>query len=85
MSTVTITGTVTDQAGASGSYSIVVTLDSFTLSAVVTPAVAPAGTTRTLTVTPTGGVAPFTYGAPTGPGLTFTPVAGVPGQWTFVY
>ena len=85
MSTVTITGTVTDSAGASGSYSVVVTLDSFTLSAVVTPAVAPAGTTRTLTVTPTGGIAPFTYSAPTGTGLTFTPVSGQPNQWTFVF
>jgi hypothetical protein len=85
MSTVTITGTVTDAAGATGSYSVVVTLDSFTLSAVVTPAVAPAGTTRNLTVTPSGGTAPFTFGTPVGTGLTFTPVAGSPGQWTFVY
>jgi hypothetical protein len=85
MSTVTINGTVTDAVGASGAYSVVVTLDSFTLSAVVTPAVAPAGTTRNLTVTPTGGTAPFTYPTPTGTGLTFTPVSGQPGQWTFVY
>lgn len=84
MSTITITGTVTDSAGASGSYTVVVTLDSFTLSAVVTPAVAPAGTTRTLTVTPTGGVAPFTFATPTATGLTFTPVNGQQGQWTFV-
>lgn len=84
MSTVTITGTVIDQAGATGSYSVVVTLDSFTLSAVVTPSVAPAGTTRNLTVTPTGGIAPFTFSTPTGTGLTFTPVSGQPGQWTFV-
>lgn len=83
MSTITITGTVTDSAGASGSYSVVVTLDSFTLSAVVTPAVAPAGTTRTLTVTPTGGTAPFTYATPTATGLTFTPVSA--NSWTFVY
>jgi len=85
MSTITITGTVTDAAGATGSYSVVVTLDSFTLSAVVTPAVAPAGTTRTLTVTPTGGTAPFTYSVPTASGITFTPVAGQANQWTFVY
>lgn len=85
MSTVTITGTVTDGAGASGNYSVVVTLDSFTLAAVVTPAVAPAGTTRTLTVTPTGGAAPFSFTTPTGTGLTFTPVSGQSGQWTFVY
>ena len=87
MSTVTITGTVTDSTGATGSYSVVVTLTGggFTLSAVVTPASAPAGTTRNLTVTPTGGTAPFTYGTPTGAGLTFTPVSGQPNQWTFVY
>lgn len=84
MSTITITGTVTDAAGATGSYSVVVTLDQFTVTAVVTPAVAPAGTTRNLTVTPNGGVAPFTFATPTGSGLTFTPVAGQPGQWTFV-
>ncbi len=83
-STVTITGTVTDAAGASGNYSVVVTLDSFTLSAVVTPSVAPAGTTRNLTLTPTGGVAPFTFNTPVGTGLVFTPVSGQPGQWTFV-
>lgn len=85
MSTVTITGTVTDSSGASGAYSVVVTLDSFTLSAVVTPATAPAGTTRTLTVTPTGGTTPFTYLTPTATGITFTAVSGKPGQWTFVY
>jgi hypothetical protein len=85
MSTITITGTVTDSDGASGSYSVVVTLDSFTLSAVVTPATAPAGTTRTLTVTPTGGIAPFTYAPPVAAGLVFTPVSGSPGSWTFVY
>lgn len=83
--TITITGTVTDGAGASGSFSVPVTLDSFTLAAVVTPSNAPAGTTRNLTVTPTGGTAPFTYGTPVGTGLTFTPVSGSPGQWTFVY
>lgn len=86
MSTITVTGTVTDSAGATGSYSVVVTLDSFTLSAVVTPAVAPVGTTRNLTVTPTGGVAPFTFATPTSTaGITFTPVAGQSNQWTFVF
>ena len=85
MSTIiTITGTVTDQTGASGSFSVPVTIDSFTLAATVTPSVGPAGTTRNLTVVPTGGVAPFTYGTPVGTGLTFTPVTGQPGQWTFV-
>ena len=85
MSTVLITGTVTDSAGASGNYSVVVTLDSFTLTATVVPATAPAGTTRTLTVTPTGGVAPFTYSIPVSAGITFTPVTGQSNQWTFVY
>ena len=83
--TLNITGTVTDAAGASGSYSTSVTLDSFTLVAVVNPSNAVAGTTRNLTVTPTGGTDPFTFATPTGTGLTFTPVSGQPGQWTFVY
>jgi len=81
---VTITGTVTDADGATGSYSVTVTLDTVGATAVVTPAVAPAGTTRNLTVTVSGGVAPFTYGTPVGTGLTFTPVDGQPNQWTFV-
>ncbi len=85
MSTVTITGTVTDSVGAVGNYSVIVTLDVVGATATVTPAVAPAGTTRNLTVTPTGGTAPFTFSTPVGAGLTFTPVAGQPGQWTFVY
>ncbi len=87
MSTVTVTGTVTDQSGASGSYSVVVTLSSsapLTLSAVVTPAIAPAGTTRTLAVTTTGGTGPFTFVKPTGTGLTFVPVVNQLGKWTFV-
>lgn len=86
--TVTISGTVTDSAGASGNYSVVVTLDSMTATATVTPAVAPAGTARTLTVVTAGGVAPFTFATPTGTGLTFTAVGGQPAgqaQWTFVY
>jgi hypothetical protein len=85
MNNITITGTVTDASGATGSYTVTVTLDSFSLSAVVTPSVAPAGTTRTLTVTPTGGTAPFTYSVPIATGITFTPVSGQPNQWTFVY
>jgi hypothetical protein len=83
--TITITGTVTDSVGASGSFSVPVTLDSFTVSAVVTPSVAAAGTTRNITVTVTGGTSPFVYGTPVATGLTFTPVTGQPGQWTFVY
>lgn len=82
--TVTVTGTVTDNAGAVGSYSVNVTLDIIGATAVVTPSVAPAGTTRNLTVTPSGGVPPFTFGTPIGTGLVFTPVAGQPNQWTFV-
>lgn len=85
MSTITITGIVTDSAGASGNYSVIVTLDSFTLTATVVPSVAAAGTTRTLTVTPTGGVAPFTYSPPVSAGITFTPVSGQTNQWTFVF
>jgi hypothetical protein len=85
MTAFSITGTAIDAAGATVNYSVLVTIDSFTLSAVVTPSVAPAGTMRNLTVTPTGGVAPFTFSTPVGTGVTFTPVAGLPGQWTFVY
>lgn len=84
MSTVTITGQVQDSAGAIGNYSVTVTMDVVGATAVVTPAVAPQGTTRNLTVTPNGGVGPFTFSTPVGTGLTFTPVSGQPGQWTFV-
>lgn len=88
MATVTITGTVTDSLGATGSFSTVVTLtatSSLNLSAVVTPATAPAGTARNLTVTAAGGTAPYSFATPTGTGLTFTLITGQPGQWTFVY
>jgi hypothetical protein len=80
----TISGTVKDTAGVVGAFTIVAMIDSFTLGVVVVPLSAPVGTTRTLTVTPTGGIAPFTYSTPISPGLTFTPT-GTPGQWTFVY
>ena len=84
--TINIAGNVTDAAGATGSFSVSVTLDSFTLTAVVNPSNAPAGTTRNLTVTPTGGTAPFTYVTPTSTaGLVFTAISSLPGQWTFVY
>ena len=87
--TVTISGTVTDATGASGNYSVVVTLDSVTATASVNPATAPAGTTRTLTVNATSATgSALTFATPTGPGLTFTPVGGQPAgqaQWTFVY
>ncbi len=85
MSTITITGTVTDSVGATSPFSVTATADSFTLTAVVTPQNAPVGTTRNLTVTPTGGTAPFTYGTPLATGITFTGVTGQPNQWTFVY
>jgi hypothetical protein len=85
MSTITITGTVTDSAGVVTTFSIPATIDTFTLAATVTPSVAPAGTTRTLQVTPSGGVSPFTYGTPVATGISFTPVTGTPGKWTFVY
>lgn len=85
MPTIAITGSVTDAAGAVFPFSVVATQDTFTVSAVVTPAVAPAGTTRNLTVTVVGGVPPFTFGSPVASGITFTPVTGQPGQWTFVY
>jgi hypothetical protein len=87
--TVTITGTVTDAVGGTGSYSVVVTLDSVTANASVAPATAPAGTTRTLTVTATSSTgAALTFVTPVVSGLTFTPVSGQPAgqaQWTFVY
>ena len=85
MSTLTITGTGTDSNGVVANYTVVVTSDSFALTAVVTPQAAPPGTMRNLTVTPIGGVAPFTYSLPTASGITFTPVSGQPNQWTFVY
>ncbi len=84
MSTVTITGVVTDTAGASGNYSVVVTLDAVTASASVSPDPAPAGTLRTLTVTATSsaGLA-LTYATPVSPGIVFSPVAGSPNKFTF--
>ncbi len=85
MSTITITGTGTDSNGVVANYTVIVTTDSFALTAVVTPQTAAPGTSRNLTVTTVGGVAPFTYDLPTAAGITFTPVAGLPNQWTFVY
>jgi hypothetical protein len=86
---VTITGTVTDPNG-SAPFSVTVTTDAVSIvSAAVTPAVAPAGTTRTLTVvgSSSAGLAlSATVNAVTG--VTFTPVPGQPAgtfAWTFVY
>jgi hypothetical protein len=85
MATITITGTVTDAVGTVFPFSTTATQDVGTASAVVTPANAAPGTTRNITVTMTGGTAPFTYATPVSAGITFTPVAGQPNQWTFVY
>jgi hypothetical protein len=87
---ITITGTVTDASGAVSTFSTTVTTDQVTItSATVSPAVAPTGTQRTLTVvaTSSGGLA-LTFGTPVAAGITFTPVSAQPaGQaaWTFVY
>lgn len=84
--TITITGVVTDAAGATGSFTATVTLDSFTLTATVVPASAPQGTIRTLVVTPNGGTTPYTFSTPTSTGnLVFTPISSSPGTWTFVF
>jgi hypothetical protein len=86
MTTLTITGTITDSTGVTFSFSGVATqIAPITATIVITPAVAPVGTLRNLTVTPSGGVPPYAFGTPTAPGLTFTPVPNQPGQWTFVY
>lgn len=82
---INIVGTVTDDAGATGNFSVSVTMDLVDATATVVPQIAPAGTKRTLTVTPNGGVPPYTYGAPVAPGITFTPVSGQPNVWTFTY
>lgn len=87
--TYNFTATATNGSGTSGvsNSKPATTVDNFAITAVVTPASAPAGTTRNITVTANSGtgVAPFTFNTPTSPGITFTPVSGSPGQWTFVY
>lgn len=87
--TVTITGTVTDANG-SAPFSVTVTTDLVTVtSASVTPSVAAAGTTRTLTVVGNSTAGQALSGAVNpSPGLTFTPVLGQPPGtfvWTFVF
>jgi hypothetical protein len=86
MSTLTVTFVITDSAGVTFTGTTTAQSDAVTGSAVITPAIAPAGTTRNITVTGTSsaGLA-LTYGTPTAPGTTFTPVAGQNNQWTFVY
>jgi len=89
MSTITITGTVSDGQG-SAPFSVTVQTDAVNIqSATVTPAVAVAGTTRTLTVvaSSSGGL-PLTASLAAVAGITFTPVPGQPAGtfvWTFVY
>lgn len=86
MSTLTITGTGTDSTGAVAPYSITITLGSpFSVIATVDIMTSDTPVTRTLTVTASGGVAPYTYATPVAPGITFTPVAGHNNQWTFVF
>lgn len=87
--TYSFTATATNANGTSGvsNAKSATTVDNFAITAVVTPASAPAGTTRNITVTANSGtgVSPFTFNTPTATGITFTPVSGSPGQWTFVY
>lgn len=85
MTTITITGTVTDSVGTVFPFSTTAQADTGTASALVTPFNAAPGTTRNITITMSGGTAAFTYGTPVSAGITFTPVAGQPNQWTFVY
>lgn len=80
----TITGTITDSAGAVFSYSTIATQDVVTGTATVSPAVAPIGTTRTITVVGTSSAGlPLVYATPVAAGVTFTPVSA--GVWSFVY
>lgn len=85
MTTITITGSVTDSVGTVFPFSTTATADTGTATAVVTPANAAPGTTRNITVTMSGGTPSFTYATPVATGITFTPVSGQPNQWTFVY
>jgi len=89
MSTITITGTVSDGQG-SAPFSVTVTTDLVSItSATVTPSVAVAGTTRTLTIVGTSSAGlPLTATIAPVSGITFTPVSGQPAgtfAWTFVY
>jgi hypothetical protein len=86
---ITITGTVTDANG-SAPFSVTVTTDQVAItSATVVPAVAPSGTSRTLTIiaTSSAGLAlQATLNAVAG--ITFLPLTGQPAGtfvWTFVY
>jgi hypothetical protein len=90
MPTITINGLVTDDSGASQTFSASAIIDVVTItSAIVSPQTAAAGTARTLTViaaSSASGV--LTFGTPTATGIVFTPVTGQPAgqaKWTFVY
>lgn len=86
---ITITGTACDASGCAP-FSVTAQTDAVAIaSAMVTPAVAPAGTSRTLTVvaSSSAGLA-LTASVNAVSGVTFTPVAGQPAAtfaWTFVY
>jgi hypothetical protein len=84
MSTVTITGTVTDSAGGSGNYLVTITLDAVTATATVSPDPAPTGTLRVLTILATSSAGlPLTFATPVSPGVVFTVVPGSPNKFTF--
>jgi hypothetical protein len=89
MSSATIVVNVSDAAGASASSQVVVTTDVVSItSIVVTPANAPAGTNRTLTVVATSSSGSALSAAATSAGITFTPVAGQPAGtfvWNFTF
>ena len=93
MTTLDIQGTVTDQAGTVYTYHTTATstaaVDTITAPASVNPASAPAGTTRTLIATAVSSTgSALTFGTPTAPGISFTPIANQPAgqaQWSFVY
>lgn len=89
MSTITVTGTISDGQG-SAPFSVTVTTDLVSItSATVVPAVAVAGTARTLTVVGTSSAGlPLTATIAPVSGITFTPISGQPPgtfAWTFVY
>lgn len=90
MSTINITGTITDSAGNSATFSTSATEDSVSIvSATVSPDPAPPGTTRTLTVVATSSAGlPLTATLNPVSGITFTSVPNQPAgtfAWTFVF
>lgn len=86
MATLRISGTVTDSSGASYSFETDAVSSSITASATVTPATAPVGTTRIYKYNATSSAGlPITYATPVAPGVVFTPVAGDPTSFSFIY